>query len=176
MFYNKTCSQKFRQIHRKTPGLESLFDTFAGLQVDNFIIKRLQYRCFPFNVTKFLRVASAMKNSKLNFDAGCIALLKVTMQRHLTVKSKHTAKNITRFWSFKQNCQSCLSFRAYSAFRSGRLVFMCFTKKYENFIKFRENMYAEFFFFKICWYTTFNLQKQPFTDVRQNRCSEKFAI
>ena len=41
--------------------------------------------CFSFNLAKFLRVASAMKNSKLNFDAGCIALLKVTMQRHVTI-------------------------------------------------------------------------------------------
>ena len=44
----KSYSQKFRNIRRKTPVLESLFN-------NNFIKKRLQGRCFPVNITKFLR-------------------------------------------------------------------------------------------------------------------------
>ena len=35
--------------------LESLFDKVAGLKVCNFIKKRLQHRCFPVNIAKFLR-------------------------------------------------------------------------------------------------------------------------
>ena len=35
-FYKKSCSSKFRSIHRKIPVLESLFDKVADLQVDCF--------------------------------------------------------------------------------------------------------------------------------------------
>ena len=41
----KSCSQKFRNAHRRTPVLESL---------SNFIKKRLQHRCFPVSVAKHL--------------------------------------------------------------------------------------------------------------------------
>ena len=36
--------------------LESYFNKVAGLQAYNFIKKRLQHRCFPVNITKFLRI------------------------------------------------------------------------------------------------------------------------
>ena len=45
---------KFRNIHRKTPGLKFLFNKGAGLQAYNFIEKKVQHRCFPVN-KKFLR-------------------------------------------------------------------------------------------------------------------------
>ena len=35
--------------------LEFLFNKVAGPQTCNFIKKRFQHRCFPVNVTKFLR-------------------------------------------------------------------------------------------------------------------------
>ena len=35
--------------------LESLFNRVAALKACNFIKKRLQHRCFPVNITKFLR-------------------------------------------------------------------------------------------------------------------------
>ena len=35
--------------------LESLFNEVAGLQVCNFIKKRLQHWCFPMNIAKVLR-------------------------------------------------------------------------------------------------------------------------
>ena len=38
------------------PVLESLFNKAAALQVCNFIKKRLQHRCFPVIIAKFLRV------------------------------------------------------------------------------------------------------------------------
>ena len=35
--------------------MESLFNKFAGLEVCDFIKKRLQLSCFPLNIAKFLR-------------------------------------------------------------------------------------------------------------------------
>ena len=52
----KCCS-----IHRKTPVLESILNTVAGLKTYNFILKRLQHRYFPVNIAKFLRT-SVLKN------------------------------------------------------------------------------------------------------------------
>ena len=51
--YKKSCSQKFRNFHRKTPAVKSLFHKVADLQACNFLKKRLQHSCFP--VTKFLQ-------------------------------------------------------------------------------------------------------------------------
>ena len=48
---------RFYNIYRETPVLESLFHKDAGVQVCNFIEKRLQHRCFLLNITKFLRAA-----------------------------------------------------------------------------------------------------------------------
>ena len=39
----------------KTPVPQSLFDKVVGLQICNFIKKRLQHRCFSVNIVKFLR-------------------------------------------------------------------------------------------------------------------------
>ena len=50
-------SQKFRNIHRKTPVLESLFNKVARLKAWNFIKKRLSHRCLPVNIAKFLIAA-----------------------------------------------------------------------------------------------------------------------
>ena len=53
------CYLKLCNIHRKTFLLQSLFDKVAGLMVCNFIStsfrKRLQRRCFPVKIAKFLR-------------------------------------------------------------------------------------------------------------------------
>ena len=46
---------KFLNIYRKTRVLELLYNKFAVLQVCKFIKKRLQHRCFPLNIAKFLR-------------------------------------------------------------------------------------------------------------------------
>ena len=42
----KDCSQKYRNIYKKTLMLESLFHKVTDLQTCNFIKKRLQHRCF----------------------------------------------------------------------------------------------------------------------------------
>ena len=39
----------------KTPVLESLFNTVAGLEACDFIKKIFQHRCFPVNNAKLLR-------------------------------------------------------------------------------------------------------------------------
>ena len=52
---NKSCSKKFRNIHRKTPVLESLLIKLQAFRPSNFIKKRVQHTCFPKNITKGLR-------------------------------------------------------------------------------------------------------------------------
>ena len=47
--------ESFRNIQRKTPVSESLFDKVAGLEAYNLIKRRLLHRCFPVNIAKFLR-------------------------------------------------------------------------------------------------------------------------
>ena len=65
MFCEKSCSQKFRNIHGKTPVFESLFNKVADLKACNFIKKRLQYRCFPVNIGKLLRTPVLKKNMRI---------------------------------------------------------------------------------------------------------------
>ena len=45
----------FYHIPRKTPVPELLFNKVTGLEVCNFIKKRLQHRCLLVNIAKFLR-------------------------------------------------------------------------------------------------------------------------
>ena len=48
-------SERFCNIHRKTPVLESLFNNVTGLKVHNFIRKGLHHMCFlAKNIAKFL--------------------------------------------------------------------------------------------------------------------------
>ena len=47
----------FRNIHKKTPVLESLFIKVADLKGGSFIKEGLQQRCFPVNIAKYLRTA-----------------------------------------------------------------------------------------------------------------------
>ena len=42
--------------------LESLFNKVAGLKACIFIKKRLQHRCFPVNIAKFLRTPILKKD------------------------------------------------------------------------------------------------------------------
>ena len=50
VLFRKRCSSKFHSIHRKTSVLVS-----DGLKACDFIKKRLQDRCFPVSIVKFLR-------------------------------------------------------------------------------------------------------------------------
>ena len=49
------CSYEVRKFQRKTLLLKSLFNQVAGLQVCNFIKKRLQHRRFPVRSVKFFK-------------------------------------------------------------------------------------------------------------------------
>ena len=51
------CSYKFPNIHQKISVLKSLFNTVRDLKAHNFNKKDTQHKCFPVNITKFLRIA-----------------------------------------------------------------------------------------------------------------------
>ena len=55
VFCRKGTLKKFREIHRKTPVPESLFNKVAGLRPERLLKKWLWHRYFPVNFTKFLR-------------------------------------------------------------------------------------------------------------------------
>ena len=61
VFCRKSCAYRFRNIHRNTPILVSLFNRLAGFKTCNFRKKRLQHSCFPVNIAKFLRTLILMK-------------------------------------------------------------------------------------------------------------------
>ena len=50
-------SKTLRNIYRKTPALESVFNNVPALQACNFIKKELQSGCFSVNIGKCLRTA-----------------------------------------------------------------------------------------------------------------------
>ena len=91
MFYRKSCFLKFRNIHRKTPVFESPFNRFAdfkkncnflkkglqhrktpvleshfkkvaGLEARKSMKRKLQHRCFPMNIAKFLKTAFSVEH------------------------------------------------------------------------------------------------------------------
>ena len=55
VFFKIGVIKSFHKFHMKTPLLESLFHTVAGLQACIFIKTRLQHRRFPVKSPKFLR-------------------------------------------------------------------------------------------------------------------------
>ena len=84
VFYKKSCSKNFCNIHRKTPVVDSLFNKVTGLKACNWIKKRLQLRYFPVNIEilkktyfeEYLRILLLRDNSKwrenlLNLDVSC---------------------------------------------------------------------------------------------------------
>ena len=54
MFFKLDALKNFGNFTGKKPMLESFPNRVAGLKVCNFIKKRLQHRCFPVKVHKFL--------------------------------------------------------------------------------------------------------------------------
>ena len=46
---------KIPQFSKENTYVGGFFNKVAGLQVPSFMKKRLQHRCFPENITKFLR-------------------------------------------------------------------------------------------------------------------------
>ena len=72
--------------------LESLFNKVGGFQGCNFIKKRLQSRCFPVNVAKFLRTATLFWRNSAN-DYFC-----AEHKKSFTLISK---ENLCLIFSFK---------------------------------------------------------------------------
>ena len=70
VFCKKNCSKKFRNIHQKTPVLETLFNKFTFLLACNFIRKIIQHRCFP--AAKFLRKFILKNASELTLRSYCL--------------------------------------------------------------------------------------------------------
>ena len=58
---DKSSQRRLFNIHGKTPVLVSLFNKVLGLKAGSVIEKRLQRRCFPVNIAKYLR-ATILKN------------------------------------------------------------------------------------------------------------------
>ena len=82
------CSLKFRKFHRKTPGLESLFNKVASPQACNLIKKRLQHMCFPVKYAKSLRGPFLQKPS-----GGCF-FIHNEKSRHAKIFSEIFSKLI----------------------------------------------------------------------------------
>ena len=51
------CSYKFPDIHQKIFVLNSLFNTIRGQKAQYFNKRETQHKCFPVNITKYLRIA-----------------------------------------------------------------------------------------------------------------------
>ena len=51
--FQDRCSEKFRNICRKTPVLETLFNKFTRFKAGIFIKKTLQHGHFPMNIARF---------------------------------------------------------------------------------------------------------------------------
>ena len=74
-FLQNRCSSKLRNIHKKTPVLESLFNKVTGLHACNCIRNRLQQRCFPVNIAKCLRTAFLIEHLRCLY-LKCSVVLK----------------------------------------------------------------------------------------------------
>ena len=77
--------KKFRNIHRKTPMLESLLHKVTGLKSCNFIKKRSQHRCFSMNIAKFLRTPIFWRTS----ENGCFLNVLNLFSIHFVVDFKY---------------------------------------------------------------------------------------
>ena len=62
-FHNR-CSKTYRNIHRKTPVLESLFNKVEGVKACDFNEISFQHWYFPVNISKFLRVPFSQNSSR----------------------------------------------------------------------------------------------------------------
>ena len=55
VFYKKTITKNFKIFTEETCVVASFLIKNPGLQLCNFIKTRLQHRCFPVNIAKFLK-------------------------------------------------------------------------------------------------------------------------
>ena len=93
IFLKKSYSYKFRNIHRKAPVLESLFNKVAGLHVCNFIKKRLQYRSFSVKIAKeHLQTAASRRYNHFVTHTGFLVKPIITFK----IMIKHLSGNILK--------------------------------------------------------------------------------
>ena len=64
VFCKKSCSQKFRKIHRKNLCQSLFFNKVTGLRPVTLLKKRLLHSYFPVNVAKFLRTPFLQNTSR----------------------------------------------------------------------------------------------------------------
>ena len=61
MFFKIDFLKNFAIFTKRHPVLESLFNKAAGLKAFDFFKERLQHKCFPVNIAKFLRTVIFME-------------------------------------------------------------------------------------------------------------------
>ena len=70
--------------------LEFLSNKVSGLKTGNFIKKRLQHRCFPVNIAKFLRTAFFIEHLPWLFLS---VFDEVTVQKWASVSTKKDSRS-----------------------------------------------------------------------------------
>ena len=90
VFQNR-CSYEFQNIHRKTPVLESFFNNGTG----KFIKKRLQNRCFPMNIAKFLGATFFTEHLRLHLFYLGTKVLENIVKRN---GKKHTRDKFSNYY------------------------------------------------------------------------------
>ena len=97
---------QFRNIHRKAPALESLFNRVAGLKTCN-CIKRLQQRFFPVNIAKILRAPIFKKICKqllLQFLLPNVKIFTQGLPSALNSISFFSSRSFSKFKEFSLGC------------------------------------------------------------------------
>ena len=86
IFYKKSCLQKFWSIHWKKPVMESVFNKATCLKTCTFIKTNHQHRCFPVNITEFLRTPILKNEGLLLILARILHVTKQAMYIFMGVK------------------------------------------------------------------------------------------
>ena len=95
------CSSKVCNIHRKIPVLESLFNKVAILK--NFIKKRLQHKCIPVNIARFLRTANYIEHLRWLL----LQVLHVGLKKKVLKNQGSSATNTFRLFFFPLSSSHC---------------------------------------------------------------------
>ena len=99
-FCKKDVLKKFHKIHRKSPGLECLFNKVSGLRPATLLKNRLQHRCFHVNFVKFFRIPF-LQNISRRLLLFVICLTERTKEPKLLLLEKSTKLTILLSFHFK---------------------------------------------------------------------------
>ena len=99
-FCKKDVLKKFHKIHRKTPGLECLFNKVSGLRPATLLKNRLQRRCFHVNFVKFFRMPFLDISRRLLLFVIC--LTERTKEPKLLLLEKSTKLTILLSFHFEK--------------------------------------------------------------------------